>query len=335
MDAAQPDSAPAYVGALDIGGTKMAAMIAGPEGPLARVTEPTPKSGPVRTLPELGLSMIVRACAQAGIDPTMIDTVGVASCGPFVRENGLLALAAPNICGGRSGAPDLPNDWESIPLEQILRERFRTVAIENDCVSALVAERSFGAVQGVRDCVYVTWSTGIGFGLCVDGHLLRGKHGNAGHAGHMLMSEQDDAVCGCGNRGDLEALISGRNVANRMHRSSAELFHAARDGEPVAHEAALRAAQWLGRALYNLTATLDVSTFVIGGSVWTHHGDWLAPLVLQEVVSRLPALTTGVTIVPAGLGTVVADIGALSLVIPEEWADRWRTSAPWQKLLSA
>lgn len=332
MDPVEQALQRAHIGALDIGGTKMAAMVAGPDGPLARVTAPTPKAGTVRTLPEQGLAMLAQACAQAGVDAAEIDTIGVASCGPFVREGGLLALAAPNICGGRSGAPDLPNDWKSIPLEQVLRERFRNVVIENDCVAALVAERSFGAVQGVQDCVYVTWSTGIGFGLCVDGRVLHGKHGNAGHAGHMLMSEQEDAVCGCGNRGDLEGLVSGRNVANRMHRPSAELFHAARDGEPAAREAALRAAQWFGRALYNLAATLDTSTFVIGGSVWNHHGDWLAPLVLQEVVSRLPALTAGVSIMPAALGTFVADIGALSLVIPDQWAERWRVSAPWQKL---
>lgn len=323
---------PGYIGALDIGGTKMAAMVAGPDGPLARVTAPTPKAGTVRVLPEQGMAMIDQACAQAGIDAKQIDTVGVASCGPFVQMDGLLGMAAPNICGGRSHAPDLPNDWEAVPLEQVLRERFGKVVIENDCVAALVAERNFGAVQDVPDCVYVTWSTGIGFGLCVDGRILRGKHGNAGHAGHMLMSEQQDAECGCGNRGDLEALISGRNVGNRLHRAPADLFRAARDGDAEAREAALQAAQWFGRALYNLTATLDTSTFVIGGSIWNHHGEWLAPLVRQEIETRLPALTAGVAIVPAALGTLVADIGALTLVISDDWIARWRSSAPWQKL---
>jgi glucokinase len=325
-------SEPGYIGALDIGGTKMAAIVAAREGPLARVTAPTPKAGSVRTLPEQGLSMIEQACAHAGVEFKLIDTVGVASCGPFVRLDGQLALAAPNICGGRSHAPDLPNDWEAVPVEQVLRERFARVVIDNDCVAALAAERSFGAVQGIPDCVYVTWSTGIGFGLCVDGRILRGKHGNAGHAGHMLMSEEQDAVCGCGNRGDLEALVSGRNVANRLHRSSADLFHAARSGETQALAAAQQAAQWFGRALYNLAAALDTSTFVIGGSIWTHHGEWLTPLVMQEIETRLPALTAGVTIVPAALGTLVADIGALTLVIPEEWEAAWRSSAPWQKL---
>ncbi len=321
-----------YIGALDIGGTKIAAMVAGPDGPLARVTQPTVKTGTIRALPEQTIAMLDAACRQAGIDPAAIATVGVASCGPFVKNDGMIGVSAPNICGARSRAEDLPNDWDVIPLEAVLRERYAHVVIDNDCVAALAAERSFGAVQGEPDCVYVTWSTGIGFGLCVDGHILRGKHGNAGHAGHMLMSETQDALCGCGNRGDLEGLISGRNVGKRLNMATAELFRAASEGNPQAREAAVRAAQWFGRALYNLAATLDTRTFVIGGSVWMHHGAWLAPLVLEEIAGRLPALTAEVTIRPAGLGEFVADIGALTLVAPDDWIARWRASAPWRKL---
>ncbi len=320
------------IAALDIGGTKMAAMVAGPQGPLARVTQPTPKTGTTRALPEQALALIDSACEQAQIDPAVLTTVGVASCGPFVREQGLLGLATPNICGGRRASTDLPNDWEVIPLEQVLRERFKHVVIENDCVAALTAERTFGALIDQRDCAYVTWSTGIGFGLCVDGHILRGKHGNAGHAGHMMISERDDALCGCGNRGDVEGLISGRNIANRLKRSAAEVFDLARDGNAAASAAAREAAQWLGRALYNVTVTLDTRCFAIGGSVWVHHGDWLAPFVQQEIEARLPALTSGVSVLPAALGGFVADIGAMTLVIPEAWIVDWRRTSPWQRL---
>lgn len=318
-----------YIGAIDIGGTKIAASVAGPEGPLARITQPTVKTGTVRALPEQVIGIFDAACRQAGIDANRVSTLGVASCGPFIRQDNLISLSAPNICGARAAAHDLPNDWGVIPLEQVLRERFAHVAIENDCVSALVAERTFGAVQDEPDCAYVTWSTGVGFGLCVDGHILRGKHGNAGHAGHMLMSEVQDAVCGCGNRGDLEALISGRNIANRLNLSPAELFRAAREGNPEARDAALQAAQWFGRGLYNLTVALDMRTFVIGGSIWLHHGDWLEPAVRKEIESRMPALTAGVNLLPAKLGDLVADVGAFSLVIPQEWIARWRSTKPW------
>jgi glucokinase len=258
--------------------------------------------------------------------------VGVASAGPFVQREGRLCLVTPNICGGLSGAEDLPNDWVVIPLEQGLRERFARVVIENDCVAALAAERSFGAVVGEPDCVYATWSTGIGFGLCVDGHILRGKHGNAGHGGHMLMSEVQDAVCGCGNRGDLEALISGRNLGARMKVPAPDLFAAARGGDQDARAVAEDAARWFGRALYNFAAMLDTRVFVVGGSVWMHHGDWLLPTVMYEIESRLPALTAGVRVLPARLGTLVADLGAFSLVLPAGWISEWRRGEPWRAL---
>lgn len=323
-----------FIAALDIGGTKIAAIVAGPQGPLARTTAPTVKTGTIRALPEQCLSLIDDACARANVEPGLLKTLGVASCGPFVYENGLLGVSTPNICGALSQSSDLPNDWDVIPVEAVLRERFDHVVIENDCVSALIAERTFGALVGEENCIYATWSTGIGFGLCVDGRVLRGKHGNAGHAGHMLMTENEDAVCGCGNRGDLEALISGRNVGKRAHMSTVELFESARGGDPHSLALAQDAARWLGRAFYNLSATLDTRCFAIGGSVWTHHGDWLAPLVSPEITTRLPALTAGVELRSAALGTLVADIGALSLVIPREWAERWRGGEAWRRLAS-
>jgi len=324
-----------YIAALDIGGTKMAAMVASRDGPLARISQPSVKSGSARALPEQALALIDATCAKAGVAAASVNILGVASAGPFIHEDGQIALCSPNLCGGLSGESDLPNDWKSIPLEKVMRERYQSVSIDNDCVSALVAERTFGAVLDEPDCVYVTWSTGVGFGLCVDGRILRGKNGNAGHAGHLLMSEVDDALCGCGNRGDLEALVSGRNLGNRASMPASELFMKARDGDPRAREIAEHAGRWFGRGLYNVAATLDTRTFVIGGSVWQHHGDWLTPIVLREIESRFPALTTGVRILPAALGKLVADVGALALVVPKDWIPLWRRSKPWQKLASA
>lgn len=321
-------------GAIDIGGTKIAAAVAKRSGVLVRITEPTVMVGDERALPEQAIELLERACTQAGVDPAQVRTVGVASAGPFVQREGKLCVSTPNICGGLSGAEKLPNDWIAIPLEQVLCERFSKVVIENDCVAALAAERTFGAVVDERDCAYVTWSTGIGFGLCVDGRILRGKHGNAGHGGHMLMSEMQDALCGCGNRGDLEALISGGNLGARTGRRTPELFAAAQDGERQAREVVEDAARWFGRALYNLSVLLDTRVFVVGGSVWMHHGVWLLPTVMREIESRMPGLTAGVRIVPAQLGTLVADLGAFSLVLPQEWIGEWQDRQPWRALSS-
>ncbi len=319
-----------YIGAIDIGGTKIAASVGSPTGPLARAVQATVKSGAPEAVPQQAIALLEEACRQAGIEADRLGAVGVCSAGPFIRQDGMLAMVTPNICGGLGRRPDLPNDWTSVPLEAVLRQRFQTLAIDNDGVSALIAERTFGAALGEPDCVYATWSTGIGFGICADGKVLRGKHGNAGHAGHMLMSEVEQAQCGCGNVGDLEALISGRNIAHRGGKEAPALFAAARAGDPAAHAIAMQAARWFGRALYNLAATLDTRLFVVGGSVWEHNGDWLEPFVMEEIRTRLPVLTAEVELVPAALGGWVTDIGAFCLVLPETWVSGWRENQTWR-----
>lgn len=321
-----------FLAALDIGGSKMAATIADASGPLVRVVQATVKTGATDAIAQQALRLIAAACAQAGASPERISRLGVSSCGPFAFEQQALGLVSPNLCGGLTRSDDLPNDWTFIPLEIILRGQFPDVVIENDCVAALTAERCFGAAQNEPNSVYVTWSTGIGFGLCVDGHILRGKHGNAGHAGHMLLSESEDALCGCGNRGDLEALISGRNLGKRLGQPAVEIFTAAQAGEADALAIVKAAARWLGRGLYNLTATLDTQCFLLGGSVWRHHSGLLAPLLEAEITTRFAPLTQGVTVRGAALDELVTDIGAFALVMPDTWMDEWRAQKPWTRL---
>ena len=321
-----------FLGALDIGGSKIAATIANRSGPLARVTQATIKSGMPDAIARQCLQLLALACERAGVAPNEVSSLGVSSCGPFAVQDQALGLVAPNLCGGLTDSVDLPNDWTFIPLETILRTRYAQVAIENDCIAALTAERHFGAAQNLDNCVYVTWSTGIGFGLCVDGHILRGKHGNAGHAGHMLLSSSEDALCGCGNRGDLEALVSGRNLGNQHGQSAADIFSAAHAGEARALAIVHEAARWFGRGLYNLATTLDTQCFLLGGSVWRHHADLLTPIIEAEMMSRFPALIAGITIRSAALDELVADVGALALVMPQEWMADWRLHSPWLNL---
>lgn len=322
----KPDT---YIGALDIGGTKISASVANAGGLLARVTLPTVTRGSESAVAEQAAALLHAACRRARLTPAALQRVGVSCCGPFVPTADGLAVVAPNLCGG-SGAVGLPNNWQAIPLERVLRDHFGAVAIDNDCIAALVAERTFGVLQGVADCAYVTWSTGIGFGLCVDGRVLRGKRGHAGHAGHMLISEQADALCGCGNHGDLEALAAGHNLELRHRKSARQLFTAAAAGEGAEYAIAAQAARWFGRALYNLVAALDLRRFAIGGSIWRHHADWLAPLVQYEIDSRFPLLTQGVSLQSAALGALVTDFGALCLVLPPEWIPAWRQTEPWR-----
>jgi glucokinase len=310
----------APVACVDIGGTKVAVSLVDEHGIRGRIAEATVTTGSSGALARQVLRLLNDSCAAAHIELAQIATVGVASCGPFLLNHGQVELAAPNICGGLAGtARGLPNSWTSALLEAPLRAVFADVRIENDGMAALQAERRWGALQGLNHCAYVTWSTGIGVGLCVDGHLLRGKNGNAGHAGHMFVSDNSDAWCGCGNRGDVEALVAGNALPRRFsalgYPNAAALLTAAVLGEPRAAALMEDVCRVLGRALYNLVVTLDLQSISLGGSVFWYHRDYLLPRLQSHISGKLPALTTGVLLRPAGLGERVGDYAALALVV--------------------
>jgi glucokinase len=313
-----PGAAP--VACVDIGGTKVAVSVADEHGVRGKVAEPTLKEGDHGALAAQIIRLVGQSCALAGVAVTDIAALGVASCGPFVMRDGLVELAAPNICGGLAGkARGLPNDWTTALLEAPLRAFFPNVRVENDGVGALEAERRWGALQGVDNCAYVTWSTGIGMGLCVDGRILRGKNGNAGHVGHTFVSDNDDALCGCGNVGDVEGLVAGNAIPRRFaaqgYTDSAMLFVAAHAGDAGAVAIIDDLCRVMGRTLYNMIATLDLQAISIGGSVFWHHRDYLLPKLRVHVAGKFGALTDGVRIVPAGLGDRVGDFAALALVV--------------------
>jgi glucokinase len=322
-----------YHACVDIGGTKVAVSLADSQSQLtrklyARQVQPTAKQGTHLALAEQIIGLIDVACNEQGINRQQIQSVGVSSCGPFIMNTGRLELAAPNICGGLAGkARGLPNDWMSAPLQAPLEAVFQHVRIENDAVAALEAERRWGALQGLNHCAYVTWSTGIGMGLCVDGHVLHGKNGNAGHAGHSFVSDlasgEAAALCGCGNNADLEGLVAGNAIGRRYaaqgFTDATTLFIANSLIESTA--STLNASQIIdelcrvmGRALYNLIVTLDLERISLGGSVFWHNQAVLLPRLRAEIQGKLPSLTTGCDIVPAGLGLEVGDLAGLALL---------------------
>ena len=312
------------VACVDIGGTKVAVTCVDSRGAHVRLAEATCKSGAPEALAQQVIRLVRQSCAAAHISADDLAAVGVASCGPFVLQGGLIELAAPNICGGLTGKPGrLPNDWTSAPLEGLLRSAFNNVRIENDAVAALEAERRWGALrednQPMANCAYVTWSTGVGVGLCLNGRILRGKNGNAGHAGHQFVSDNNDALCGCGNIGDVEALVGGMAIGQRFsgadHASSAELFKAAQADDTAALHIVEGLCRIMGRMLYNLVATLDLERISLGGSVFWHHREFLLPRLAMQLRGKLPALTDACDLVSAGLGQQVGDYAALALAL--------------------
>ena len=181
-----------------------------------------------------------------------------------------VAIGAPGPIDSRRGVlvnpPNLPG-WQNSPLAAILTEAMGCPAhLENDANLAGLGEFHQGAGRGTRNLVYITWSTGIGGGLVVDGELYSGSHGAAGEIGHMVL-DPDGPVDGCGQRGCLEVFAGGRQLQKRTGESAAEIFEAAERGEREALEIVTTAARYMGVALVNLTNLCDPDMIVIGGGV--------------------------------------------------------------------
>jgi glucokinase len=318
--------------AADIGGTKVSLSLADDRGVRVKLYQPTRLRGDRRTVPRQVVQLVDRACGVLGIDRDEVSALGVSAASPFETVDGRRELATLTLCGGlEPGGHSLPNDWTSIPLEAELSRAFPRVRIENDCVSSVVAERLFGAGRDEDNLVYVTWSTGVGAGAYVDGHLLKGKNGNALHLGYLLLPEAGLQPLGesAAAARRIEAYIGGTALTERYGQPAPVLFRNFREGESQARKLVPWAARIFAQGLVNLTCLLDPAVIVIGGSVALHNWDVLAPLVDREYRAYYPVLTRKVQLRPSGLGEHLGDIAALSLVMPEEWIGPYRETQPW------
>ena len=318
--------------AVDIGATKITASLCDKNGFLVRLYQKTRLEGDPRTIPEQVMDLIKKCIQEGGDEESELMAVGISTAGPFKDKDGMIELVSPNICGGMAPERDiLPNDWESVPLEKVIRESYSNLVIQNDAVSGAVAERIFGAGIGYDDLLYVTWSTGIGTGAFVDGSLIRGKNGNAPHGGHVYLGDEGP-ICGCGNKFDMEAVSSGTAMGNAYGKgkSAKDAFEAYERGDKKAEKVIEEAARYFARGLASINSVLDTKLIIIGGSVYLNNSDLLLPMVEKEFYKAFPALTKDVIFETSKLGEYLGDMGAVSLVIPDEWMEDWKNKKPWE-----
>ena len=321
------------IATIDIGATKITASLCNRGGIIIRVYQRTRLTGDEGSIPDQVNELVERCFIMAGLGPDRLTAIGISTAGPFQRMDGELHLVSPNICGGM--APErgvLPNNWSSVPLEKELSKHFKNLVIQNDAVSGAMAERTFGAGRGYDNLLYVTWSTGIGTGAFVDGRLIRGKNGNAPHGGHVFLGDSGP-VCGCGNTCDLESVASGTAIALQYGGggTTAAVFEACSKGDRKAKKVIQEAATYFARGLASINCVLDTGLIVIGGSVFLNNEDLLLPLLKEEFYRSFPALSRDVQFASSELGEYLGDIAAISLVIPEDWIEEWRTTKPWER----
>src|SRR5439155_15454611 len=204
--------------------------------------------------------------------------------------------------------------WRNTQLTELLGQALGCpVYLENDANLAGLGEFHQGAGRGTRNLVYITWSTGVGGGLILDGKLYSGAHGTAGEIGHTIV-DPDGPLDGCGQRGCLEAFAGGHMLAQQTGRTAADLFLDAAAGDLEARMVVSRAARYMGIALINLTNLIDAEMIVIGGGV-THSWSLVQPMLLEVLhgspfikPARRPRLRR------ARLGDRAGQVGAV------EWA---------------
>lgn len=268
--------------AVDIGGTKVAAGVVTADGRLVR-REAVPTSGPALFDDVCRLVERVRGGGEA--------VCGVGCGGPMTR-------------GGERVSPLNIPAWRDFPLrDRLARATGLATFVDNDAKALALAEGWVGAAAGSSAFIAMVVSTGVGGGIVLDGRLLDGAGGNAGHIGHVIV-EPGGRECGCGARGCLEAEASGTAIAAVTGRPAAEAGAAVRE----------RTGRLVGRAVASVANLLDLRLAVVAGSVALGFGDPFFDAAQAELdASARLAFSRGARIAPAGLGDAAPLVGAAAV----------------------
>src|SRR5437763_16370994 len=235
---------------IDLGGTHLRVALARSDGHLfASVKTRTPLLATAQAMVDWAAAEIDRHRGRE-----KVRSITIAAPGPIDLKRGVLV-----------NPPNLP--WQNAPLAAMMsRATGAKVRLANDAAMAGLGAFPHGAGRGTQNMVYITWATGVGGGLIIDGRLHRGAHGTAGEIGHMII-DPDGPLDNCGQRGCLEAMAGGASLARETGHPAAELFRAAARGDRHAGMVVERAARYMGLALISLTNALDPELFVMGGGV--------------------------------------------------------------------
>jgi glucokinase len=293
------------IGAVDIGGTKIAVGVVDTDGQVKHRNEfPTE----ARRGPRHALERIQQSLRQA-IEATgaSLEGIGIGATGPV------------DPMSGEFGNVEFLPGWEGFNLVQAVEETLSTpAAMENDADAAALGEAAFGAGRGVSRFIYITVSTGIGAGLVFDGKLYRGVDGAHPEIGHLFL-DPAGPVCTCGGRGCWESLASGSAVSRYWEELSSQrweaqqVFEAAKAGDERARQVVDRCARYLGLGLATLVTTFAPEVIALGGGVMrSRHLFWDG---LQGDILRMCRYVPAerVRLVPAGLGEDTGLAGAASV----------------------
>jgi glucokinase len=252
------------VGAVDIGGTKIAVGMVNDNGQvLSRKEFPTDAGNYANGLASI-VSMLNETAQMAGV---AITGIGIGSTGPVDPFTGTF------------GEVDFLPGWRGQNATQDLSGMFHVgVALENDADAAAMAEANWGAGKNKSRLIYVTVGTGIGGGIVFDGQLYRGVEGAHPELGHQVL-DPAGPLCSCGFHGCWESLAAGPALvawleanappeySHREQLTAQRICELAQEGDAPARQAVQRQTFYLGLGLANLINLFTPDVIVLGGSV--------------------------------------------------------------------
>jgi glucokinase len=290
--------------AIDLGGTQLRVALVNEKG---EVKNRAALATDVQGGPHAVVAQMLKLANQLGMSG--VSTVGVSSPGPLDSDTGV-TLDLPTLGG-----------WKNFPLRRTLQEQLSLpVTLQNDGISAAFGEWKFGAGRGLKHIVFVTVSTGIGGGVVVDNHLMRGARGMAGHVGHMMIA-QDGPMCTCGGRGCFEALAAGTAFGKMGlefgFANGSEIVAAARSGNKSANALVLKEAEYLAYGFASLLHLYSPQRLIMGGGV-SHALDLMLPTIKRVMNEIVMPSFRDCEVVPAQLGDNAGLVGAAGLALQNE-----------------
>ena len=306
--------------AIDVGGTKFAAGLVEPGGRVISWAQTaTPQELDAEQLWRTLDALLTRILTEADVDPaTGLAGVGCGCGGPMEWP------------AGKVSPLNIPA-WRAFPLRDRLAERFTgfPVRLHNDAICLAAGEHWRGAGRGRTTMLGIVVSTGVGGGLVLDGRLINGATGNAGHIGHVVV-DPEGPPCVCGGQGCVEAIARGPALAawaqaqgwrpGQPQVTAKDLADDAAQGHPIGLKAMRRAGHALGIAIASATDLCDLEVVSIGGGLSQAGSLLFDPL--EEALRRHVGLdfARDVVVVPAALGQSAGLVGAAALLFA---ADRY------------
>ena len=308
----------------DIGGTKCAVVTANWDGERITLLKKEKCPTDLSISPEEMLSRLISMAD--GILEATPEAIGISCGGPLDSERGVI-LGPPNLKG-----------WDHVEIVAIIKAHYGvSVHLQNDANACAVAEWKFGAGRGVKNMVFLTFGTGLGAGLILDGRLYSGTNGNAGECGHIRLAPSGPV--GFGKRGSFEGFCSGGGIAQLAWSMATEgagglepaayyregmtpkdvtarsVAEAARAGDKTAKAVYKLSGEYLGRGLSVIVDILNPERIVIG-SIFARSGDLLCESMEEAMLREALGEALSVCkVVPAELGERIGDCAAIAAAI--------------------